>query len=399
MVKDNKLGEANIYSTPCESGSKVNISQYLLLRSVWFQHPKSKTKDLEKWGIKEFKQADKWLENNKDWLIYLENLSQITNYTGPPHSLGTFSYVWFAHHQVISLPEQYEQVEDQDKNVSYSPISSRLRSAAHKTNMHGREESPTPLGKKGYQTPPDQITGYGGYSPSEELAEGIRNMTVHENSRKSPSDISNSDATMSPASARRAFPKVEDEQIVNGYLIAVLASICMYHPDVSLHWSPVRKSFRFGKRDVEPNSGDRPYLFEARTDGHLASRNPGPNDAKPSAVIVEVKPTNRRYNNRVIYQATSQMVSWIYQEPDAPGAKKQYCRPMIIQEREQIRLIIATYDQEYIDYLNNKPSSGSEIPLMTMNELFTWDITKQHHMEICGPVLLALALQNGKLEN
>ncbi|EGD96195.1 hypothetical protein TESG_03648 [Trichophyton tonsurans CBS 112818] len=399
MVKDNNLGEANIYSTPCGSGSKVNISQYLLLRSVWFQHPKTKDKDVEKWGIKEFKQADKWLGNNGDWSIYLENLSQITNYTGPPRGLGTFSYVWFTHHQVISLPKQYEHVEDQDRNVSYSPISSRLRSAAHKANMNDRDESPTPLGKKGYQTPPDQITGYGNYSPSEGLAEGINNMTVHENSKNSPSEISNSDATMSPASARRAFPKVEDEQIVNGYLIALLASICMYHPDVSLHWSPVRKSFRFGKRDVEPNSGDEPYLFEARTDGHLASRDPGPNDEKPSAVIVEVKPTNRQYNNRVIYQATSQMVSWIYQEPDAPGAKKQYRRPMIIQEREQIRLIIATYDQKYIDYLYNKPLSGPEIPLMTMNELFVWDITKRHHMEICGPVLLALALQNGKLEN
>lgn len=74
-------------------------------------------------------------------------------------------------------------------------------------------------------------------------------------------------------------------------------------------------------------------------------------------------------------------------------------RPMIIQEREQIRLIIATYDQKYIDYLYNKPLSGPEIPLMTMNELFVWDITKRHHMEIYGPVLLALALQNGKLEN
>lgn len=325
MVKENELGEADIYSTPCRSGSKVSVSQYLLIRSVWVPYSSSiKSKNLKKWGIKRFRQAGKWLENNNDWLTYLQNLSQIIEYSGPPPGLGAFSYVWFTHHQVVSLPMEYEQGEDQDKNVSYSPISSRLRSADHKTDLHGKEESPTPLGKKGYRTPPDQILEYENYSPSEGLAEGMSELNFDEKTRKSPSQASSSDATMSPGSARRAFPKVEDEQIVNSYIIALLASICMYHPDVKLHWSPVRKSFKFGTRAVEPNSGDRPYLFEARTDGHLASWQPGSNGVKSSAVIVEVKPTSKHYNNRIIYQVTAQMASWIYQEPDAPGTKEPY---------------------------------------------------------------------------
>lgn len=71
---------------------------------------------------------------------------------------------------------------------------------------------------------------------------------------------------------------------------------------------------------------------------------------------------------------------------------------MIIQERHEIRLVIATYDRRYIDYLNNKQSDNSDVSLMEMCEVYSWDITKQNNMKSFGPVLLALALQNGKLE-
>lgn len=71
---------------------------------------------------------------------------------------------------------------------------------------------------------------------------------------------------------------------------------------------------------------------------------------------------------------------------------------MIIQEREKIRLIIAKYDQRYVDYLHNKPSNGPAVALMEMYELYSWNITNESQMQKFGSILLALALQNGKLE-
>ncbi|KAM5434848.1 hypothetical protein McanMca71_007629 [Microsporum canis] len=439
FVKQHSLGEASIHSTTCDSASKISTAQYLLLRSFWVIRSKIKSKDPKEWGIKRVNESEKWLNENKDWLAYLQNLSPITTYSAPPPRLGTFAYTWFTHQQVVSLPIKYDEGEAEDKNVSFSPIASRLRSSDKKappheeeqssspldkkTPSHGEERSSSPLDKKGYRTPPGQVTRSDGLfhhsdfdraardSTMEDLTRTFSHMKTGEESQKSPSQSlsSKSDAThksdstsnehkYSPRSARRAFPKVEDEQIVNGFLIALLASICMYHNGVKLQWSPVRKGFKFGKKDAEEGNADKPYLFEARTDGHLASWNPGSKDVKPSAIIVEVKPTSREYNNRVIYQATAQMAAWIFQEPDPPGAKQPYRRPMIIQEREKIRLIIAKYDQRYVDYLHNKPSNGPAVALMEMYELYSWNITNESQMQKFGSILLALALQNGKLE-
>lgn len=355
-AKEAGIGQASIYHTPCESASKMSLPQYLLLRSFWIPNDRVKLRDPKKWGIKRINEAEKWLEDNKDWLIYLQNLSPIITYSAPPPGLGTFAYAWFIHHQVISLPTKYDEGEE-DKNVSFSPISGRLRSS-DKTRPRGNGSPHSPLSGKGYQTPRDQLDGSDTYYQHDEpnradgsegegafalqkLTEALGNVVTNEGTSpsqslhskpSSPSKSSESEKSekpgsehkYSPRSARRAFPKVEDEQIVNGFLIALLASICMYHNGVKLQWSLVRKAFKFGVQDAEQDTVEKPYLFEARTDGHLASWNPGSNDARASAIIVEVKPTSRGYNNRVVHQATAQMAAWIFQEPDAPGTKQPY---------------------------------------------------------------------------
>ncbi|KAM5458113.1 hypothetical protein MaudCBS49596_000023 [Microsporum audouinii] len=112
-------------------------------------------------------------------------------------------------------------------------------------------------------------------------------------------------------------------------------------------------------------------------------------------MIVEVKPTFRGYSNRVVYQATAQMAAWIYNEPDKPGSKQPFRRAMILQERQEIRLVIAKYDQKYVDYLHDQ--TVTDLSLLEMHELGAWDIRTKRDMEGFGVILLALALQNGEL--
>ncbi|KAK2882533.1 hypothetical protein FQN49_000260 [Arthroderma sp. PD_2] len=406
LVKKHDLGTASIHQTRCVSASKISETQYLLLRSFWVSSDTGPKKDPKEWGIRRIDEAKKWFDGNGDWQIYIQNLSPKTLYPVPPPGLGTFSYAWLTQRQVTKLPHEYEDEEGEDKNVSFSPIASRLRSSDNRQSLDGRKTPDSPseaiAQRKGFlQISPSQSSddsndefhagnkGKGkekaGDSDMNSVTGGIGNLSVGEESvtseAQSTSDGSRSIYKMSPGSSRRAFPKVEDEQIVNGFLIALLVSICMYN-----------------QRQKSNGDGEKPFLFEARTDGHLAPLTPGRTGVIPSAIIVEVKPTYRRYNNRVIYQATSQMAAWIFEEPDVPGTQQPYRRAMILQERHEIRLVISKYDQNYIDYLHGKPDSNSEVPLLEMHELRTWDIEEESDMKRFGPILLALALQNGKLE-
>ncbi|EFE40514.1 hypothetical protein TRV_04746 [Trichophyton verrucosum HKI 0517] len=397
-----KLKNESIHSKTCNSASKISEEQYLLLRSFWVTRSPG---TIESWGIKTISKATEWLREYDDWQKYLKNLG--SQATMPVPRLGSFSYVCLSRLQVTRLPEEYEE-EEEDKNVNFSPIASRLRSSDYKVFL----ESPTKAAaeRKGL----DQSMG------TNKFAQMLQQLSIKEGAGDNSSDedikgkgkvkddqdesasITGSDSShahswvqMSPNSFRKAFPKVEDEQIVNGFLIAFLATLCMHHPEVELEWSPVRKGFKFGK-SPDTAGETKSFLFEARTDGHLSKPVLRKTDIR-STVIVEVKPTLRAYNNRVIYQATAQMAAWIYEEPDEPGSQEPYRRAMILQERQEIRLVIAKYDSNYVNYLKNTANAVATISLLEMHEVRVWDIEKENEMKEFGNILLALVLQGGKL--
>ncbi|KAM5443785.1 hypothetical protein MferCBS31731_001031 [Microsporum ferrugineum] len=419
------LKDASIHSKICDSASKISEEQYLLLRSFWVLRSKDKPENL---GIKTLSKASRWLEKFDDWQQYLQNLS--SQVTAPVPNLGSFSYVFLARCQVTRLPEEYD-AEEEDKNVNFSPIAHRLRSSDNKPIPDDYRQSPAKLAgeKRGVDQTLDKnkfieamkkvASGKVGGNDSssgdtkgkekaeDALPEEFGNLQIREgsleflagsswsSSSEEPQGQGNSPYGMSPNSLRKAFPKVEDEQIVNGFLIAFLATLCMHHPEVKLEWSPVRKAFKFGKVD-NPAGGERSFLFEARTDGHLCQPILKKTDVQ-SAMIVEVKPTLRAYSNRVIYQATAQMAAWIYKEPDESTSQGPYRRAMILQERQEIRLIIAKYDRSYINYLRNEEEAGAKRSLLEMHQSQAWDISDAKHMREFGNILLALVLQGGKL--
>ncbi|KAF3491345.1 uncharacterized protein GIQ15_00862 [Arthroderma uncinatum] len=408
-AKKHKLGDASIHHTPCASASKISEAQYLLLRSFWVTAKQDTKRNAKDWGITATSEARRWLDNEDDWRKYLQTLTSTA--TTPVPRLGSFSYVHLSRHQVTRLPETFRE-EEGDKNVSFSPIAGRLRSTKYPPD--GRITPDSPLAKKGGHYPPLSQSSdddydnnsFKGKAKGKDKAQGslteafnkfgLEEGSVHGSVKSSSSESQMvSSFEMSPNSYRKAFPKVEDEQIVNGFLIAFLATLCMHNPDVKLEWSPVRKALKFGKVEA-PASGEKAFLFEARTDGHLSRPGVGDSDVR-SAMIVEVKPTLRGYNNRVIHQATAQMAAWIYAEADDPSTQQPYRRAMILQERHEIRLVIATYDQAYVDYLHDKVDAASDRSLLEMHEYRVWDIQKEAQMRDFGVTLLALALQNGKL--
>lgn len=72
---------------------------------------------------------------------------------------------------------------------------------------------------------------------------------------------------------------------------------------------------------------------------------------------------------------------------------------MIIQERADIRLVIAEYDQDYVDYIQHGVTKkGADASLLMMQEYGPWDTGKPRDMAELGPVLLALTMAGGKLD-
>ncbi|OAL73684.1 hypothetical protein A7D00_1712 [Trichophyton violaceum] len=404
LASKSHVKDESIHSKTCDSASKISKEQYLLLRSYWVEVKRKATK-AEDWGINTVDEASGWLDKFDDWQAYLNNLG--SQPIMPIPRLGSFSYVYMTLCQVIRLPEEYAE-EEEDKNVNFSPIASRLRSSDYKVSL----ESPTKaaaerkgldqsMGTNKFAQMLQQLSikeGAGDNSSDEDIkGKGKAKDDQNESASNAGSDSTQAHSwvQMSPNSFRKAFPRVEDEQIVNGFLIAFLAALCMHHPDVKLEWSPVRKGFKFG-RSSDTAGETKAFLFEARTDGHLSEPVLRKTDIR-STVIVEVKPTLRGYNNRVIYQATAQMAAWIYEEPDEPGSQEPYRRAMILQERQQIRLVVAKYDRNYINYLKNTANAAATMSLSEMHEVRVWDIEERDEMKEFGNILLALVLQGGKL--
>ena len=71
---------------------------------------------------------------------------------------------------------------------------------------------------------------------------------------------------------------------------------------------------------------------------------------------------------------------------------------MILQERDLIRLVVATYDSNYIRYIENKSALFAGPSLMKMAEYGPWDIKNADDMTSLGPIILALTLQEGKFD-
>ncbi|KAL4937073.1 hypothetical protein BDV06DRAFT_216164 [Aspergillus oleicola] len=117
--------------------------------------------------------------------------------------------------------------------------------------------------------------------------------------------------------------------------------------------------------------------YEARTDGYLECPSEA-NDEKKVRALVEVK-------------EAAQTVAWLKSRPGTHGAlNKPGRRIHVSQDRHEIYIIVAEYDERYLKYLGGKDDSSA---FMTMKEYGPWDTGYVVSMKHLGPILVAIALR------
>ncbi|RAL15383.1 uncharacterized protein BO97DRAFT_307097, partial [Aspergillus homomorphus CBS 101889] len=64
----------------------------------------------------------------------------------------------------------------------------------------------------------------------------------------------------------------------------------------------------------------------------------------------------------------------------------------VSQDRHEIFLTFADYDDDYIAYLKNKSPKNSALSFLTMHQYGPWDTQTASHMAELGPILLVITL-------
>ncbi|QKX54094.1 uncharacterized protein TRUGW13939_01177 [Talaromyces rugulosus] len=138
------------------------------------------------------------------------------------------------------------------------------------------------------------------------------------------------------------LPPAEDEESVNIALVLLLQNLSDLVAQVDLEWVPNRHHFSviFGT------------VMNTITDGILRSRK----DGQGIFCLLEAKKMMRRDNDvNVKMQETAEIVGWIRSSPDKLETFRGR-RFVISQNRHQIFIIAATYDDEYVRYLEGASS-------------------------------------------
>ncbi|KAE8343865.1 hypothetical protein BDV24DRAFT_149434 [Aspergillus arachidicola] len=148
------------------------------------------------------------------------------------------------------------------------------------------------------------------------------------------------------------YPPTKDEEIVNSTLLDFANALLAHHPlqnKWSLHRVPLTVTFKKAS-------------FQARTDGYLHDRKTGKIRA-----LVEIR-----------IQETAQMRSR---------------RIIVSQDRHEIFLTVAVFDEAYVKYLKKPLPPNTKPSYLVMEEFGPWSIWSADHMAEMGEILLAIAMR------
>ncbi|KAI2714312.1 hypothetical protein CBS147354_7481 [Penicillium roqueforti] len=372
MAKNLDLQNKTIHNMSLPSGSKFKFEQFLLLRVLWKEHENIKSVLVP--GMKDWiERATEMLRQYKSWSTYCASFQ-----TPEDSPEGTFAIARYYQREAAKTENKA------DPGTFFTPISARTRSAVdadkdlHK-GLHGLSlgspKTPSRPGRAPLPRLPDL---------DDELAsddDSIQHLITSTSTSPSPITL----ISPIPAELRNLlYPRSKDEQIVNTALIVFLNALTIHFP-LSLKWTLHRKAFVALFENTQ---------FEARTDGYLDS--PGGNPK----VIIEVKAALRSSNLLPIQmQESAQMVAWIKSDTEL-ARKTNTTRFHISQDRHQVYITVAQYDEKYLEYIVDGKLSPDR-SFLTMNQYGPWDTTEGGHMRVLGPILLAIALraeQEGKEE-
>lgn len=209
----------------------------------------------------------------------------------------------------------------------------------------------------------------------------------------------------------QAYKFIEDEQIVNFALLLLVDALVIECKDATGDWSPYRAPFeacdRLGEK-VYQACVDGLYRQKKKKDSEGADPK---KEELEADMIIEVKPHSRREpptadTMAVNMQESAQMAAWI-SKVNIPGQEDGkhtvYRRVLISQNRRQIFVTIAKYDQAYVDYIKGNTVLGEEHegpdgPFLTMERHGPYDITNWEEMRWISHMLLALSIQGRILD-
>lgn len=361
------------------SASDISDLQFLALRVLWKTNKKSddfKKTEAKYIDQKYLDQAAVFLQGFRSWEDYLKLNEKKDKAQGRVPDLGTFSLVASFQLQVAEIGEN----QDGTSNVTISsPVASRTRS-----NDPNPPSTPTPVGRT---TGPSRTLAFRPATPKDDI--------------DSPFPFPSSGFTPageSPANANNSqpVPPTPDEQIVNTALILFLDALTMHFPGLTQYWTIQRYAFKITCGSQQ---------FEARTDGYLQDKVSG-----KVRSIIEVKP-HRRAKGKVRMQDSAQMVGWIANEDKPANSSTSRCvlpssiriiyvpklttsrHLLISQDREEIYLTFAEYDDAYVDYIKQRSNPSEKLSLMSMREFGPWKIESREDMEHLSRFLLAFTLR------
>ncbi|CAI7564972.1 unnamed protein product [Penicillium glandicola] len=344
------MEKKTIHGTDIASASKIDLDQFLLLRVLWkpYENPAEihKTLDIQSAKVR----AAEMLRGYKSWSTYCNSFERKG---GLPE--GTFA---IARHYQLEVVKTKDYA---DPRIFHTPIANRTRNKQAAKGDH----LVTPTKTKG------DLSALSIKSESSDDSLDYEDPeTPFQRTSPMPQELANI-----------LYPPTKDEQIVNTALIVFLNALTI-HFSLSLDWTLHRKSFTAAFKGTE---------FQARTDGYL-----GDSYGSPS-VLVEVKPVTRDKKLDLIQmQESAQMVAWIKCD-DEKAQKHRKTRIHVSQDRHQVFVTVAKYDEEYLEYLNNPNQSSDnddeKLSFLTMHQFGPWNTLDRSHIRDLGPILLAISLQ------
>ncbi|KAK2805795.1 hypothetical protein FQN50_006071 [Emmonsiellopsis sp. PD_5] len=350
------LTDQTIHGEELASGSKIGYKQFLLLQVLWLSHhvdslPKM-LPGINKW----ISEAHKMLKNYQSWETYCQGFRL------PGIEEGNFAVA--RHYQL----EVTRTKDETDQLTLTTPI-------AHRTRARVKEVGGK-LAEAHLETP-SKSTNISEALDIEDLGLDDPFAIPPETPiRETPSPFR--EITPAPKELENVlYPPSKDEQIVNCALVIFLNALTI-HFKLTNNWTLHRKAF---KAKFEEAS------FEARIDGYLDDRQGN------AQVIIEVKPMTRSKKPALIQmQESVQMVAWIKSVGEQPNGVKKL-RLLISQDRHEIFLTVAEYDDDYIKYLEDKNHRSESPSFMTMHQFGPWNTLDANHMKYLGPILLAISLR------
>ncbi|KAK2762227.1 hypothetical protein FQN54_001237 [Arachnomyces sp. PD_36] len=358
-VRDKGLGDLARLS----SASEISDAQFLALRVLW------ELRDSEEFEKKEnefipdeyLERAADFLKNFPAWRGYIKYLEQrVGDGKGSDSprvpNLGTFSLVESFQLQVAGIATD----EPASSRVTFTPVAHRLRSSARPTTP----DSPTPAGRGGFV----------------DMSDMRKDLPSFDDSPSFYPESAFKPGGESPDSRPIALlPPTPDEQIVNTALILLLDALTVHFCGLTHYWTIHRYAFIV-------NCGEK--NFEARTDGYLKDKKSGKVGA-----IVEVKPNRREKDaGKVRLQESAQMVGWVANGAPKWSAEFKGRHLLISQDRDEIYLTFAQFDEAYRDYVMQKRPPTDPPSFMKMREYGPWKTKNTKDMAHLSRFLLAFTL-------